>query len=143
MVNEIISGISLAIYNEFGNAYTIYTENAPQGLKEPCFFIFPLKPTYNRFLNNRYLLSLPICIQYFPSAAFGKKSECNTVFETLSDLLDVIVTVNNGSVRGKDISYEYQDEVMSVFVTYDSFLLKANDIDQMNDLTQNQTAKEG
>lgn len=39
MVNGIIGGIAAAISNEFGDDYTIYTEEIEQGFNEPCFFI--------------------------------------------------------------------------------------------------------
>lgn len=40
MINSIIEGISTSLNAEFGDDYTIYTENVEQGLKEPCF-LFP------------------------------------------------------------------------------------------------------
>lgn len=38
MMNDIIVGISTALYKEFGDEYEIYQEEIRQGLKEPCFF---------------------------------------------------------------------------------------------------------
>jgi len=48
MINNIITGISQKLDEEFnvnGDEYTIYTDGVEQGLKEPCFFIFSLKPS--------------------------------------------------------------------------------------------------
>ena len=39
MINDIIIGISNAIYAEFGSDYEIYVDDVKQGLNEPCFFI--------------------------------------------------------------------------------------------------------
>ena len=57
MINSIIEGISASLNAEFGDDYTIYTENVEQGLKEPCFFIsciaiihlYDLSSIYNIF----------------------------------------------------------------------------------------------
>ena len=39
MLNNVIAGIAIALNEEFGDDYEIYTEEIKQDLKEPCFFI--------------------------------------------------------------------------------------------------------
>ena len=55
MIKEIIEAISIALNEEFGDSYTIYTENVKQGLKTPCFFVLCINPTNKIFRGKRYL----------------------------------------------------------------------------------------
>ena len=70
MLNKIITGISQALDAEFNSEeneeYTIYTEDVEQGLEEPCFFIFSLKPSSKQLVGNRYDRKYPFDIHYFP-----------------------------------------------------------------------------
>ena len=50
MINKIIDGICMAINEEFGDDYEVYTETNRQGLNEPCFSIICVKPTQKNFL---------------------------------------------------------------------------------------------
>lgn len=45
MLNNVIAGIAIALNQEFGDDYEIYTEEIKQDLKEPCFFITLLNPS--------------------------------------------------------------------------------------------------
>ncbi|MGG7150867.1 phage tail terminator family protein, partial [Clostridium neonatale] len=70
MLNKIITGISQKLDEEFNTEenqeYTIYTENVEQGLEEPCFFIFSLKPSSKQLVGNRYERKYPFDIHFFP-----------------------------------------------------------------------------
>ena len=68
MINEIISGISVAINFEFGDDCEIYKGSVEQGLKEPCFSIVCLNPNITQVLGKRYFRTNRFCIHYFPSS---------------------------------------------------------------------------
>ena len=52
MINNVIAGIAIALNQEFGDDYEIYTEEIKQDLKEPCFFITLLNPSKTDFPSN-------------------------------------------------------------------------------------------
>jgi len=139
MINSVIDGVCLALSSTFGAGYEIYTESIEQGLTEPCFSVFCLSPTNQRYLGDKFHHSTPICVQYFPSTT-EKKSECNAVFETLSECLEVI-KADEAYIRGTEIHSEYANEVLSVFITYNCFTLRKEEQENMGDLTQNTNTK--
>lgn len=138
MVNKIITGISQkldAIFNISSEEYTIYTENVEQDLKEPCFFIFCLKPDNSQLIGNRYKRNYPFDIQYLPKDSENINSECNEVAEKLINELEYI-TVDGSLVRGTKMNGETVDNVLHFFVNYNMIVRK--DIpkeETMGDLT--------
>ncbi len=122
MIDHIISGISTAIYTEFGVNYKIYTEAVKQGLQEPCFLISCLNPTHAQFLGNRYFRTNPFVVQYFPSTE-NAMSECRAVLERLFDTLEII-TVDGSPMRGTELHGEVEDGMLHFFVNYNCFMDK-------------------
>lgn len=122
MINSIIKLISVALNNEFGDAYENHMEEIKQDLKEPCFFISCLNPTTNLFLNRRYFRQNQFCIQYFPKSA-NKQQECNNVAEKMLWCLEWL-TVTGDLVKGSKIKYEIVDGILNFFVNYDFFVYK-------------------
>lgn len=122
MINNIIDGICVAINDEFGDTYEIYTENIEQGLKEPCFSILCLNPTVEQFLGKRYFRTNQFCIHYFPKSS-EKQFECHQVAERLFECLELI-TVNGDLKRGTSFHSEISGGVLSFFVNYDMFVYK-------------------
>lgn len=123
MINKIIDGISIAINSEFGDTYDIYTESVEQGFQKPCFSILCLNPTINQKLGNRYFRTNQFCIHYFPST-HDKRNECMEVVERLIDALEYI-KIGDDLQRGNGMHYEVIDDVLSFFVNYDMFVMKA------------------
>lgn len=128
MINKIIDGICIALNNEFGDSYEIYTESVEQGLKEPCFFINSLNPTNAQFLNNKYERTQPFCIQYFPSSS-EKNYECNEVLEQLNQCLEYI-SVSDNLTRGTEMHGEMVDGILNYFIHYDFFVIKQEDAEE-------------
>ena len=83
MLNNVIAGIAIALNQEFGDDYEIYTEEIKQDLKEPCFFITLLNPSKTDFPSKRYLMDNPFCIQYFPESEDNPNSECRDVADRM------------------------------------------------------------
>ncbi len=132
MLNKIIDAISVALFNEFGDNYEIYTESVEQGLKEPCFFINTLKPSEKLFKCGKYFQSNPFCIQYI-SSSNTKKYDCNDVLERLYRCLEYITLIENKErditslIRGTEMSGEYSDGILNFFVSYNMFVINEGD----------------
>ena len=108
MLNKIITGISQKLDEEFNTeeneGYIIHTENVEQGLEEPCFFIFSLKPSSKQLVGNRYERKYPFDIHFFPDTELVDgistiNNQINEVTERLFTALEYI-TVDNSLVRG-------------------------------------------
>lgn len=139
MLNKIITGISQKLDEEFNTEenqdYTIYTENVEQGLDEPCFFIFSLKPSSKQLVGNRYERKYPFDIHYFPKDEDNINNEINEVTERLFTALEYI-TVDNSLVRGTSINAEKVDDVLHFFINFNMIVKKETEpIDTMGSLT--------
>lgn len=119
MINGILSGITDAIYAEFGDAYEIYTENVEQGLVEPCFLVRCLNPTNERYLGRRRYLTNQFAIQYFPYTD-KPRQEINDVIERLTVCLEWI-SVADGLVAGSNRESNISDNVLTFTVNYNFF----------------------
>lgn len=127
MLNNVITGISIAIDQEFGSEYEIHTNKVKQDLKEPCFFISILNPDIERRLAARREEDIPVCIQYFPKEKGNE--ECTNVAERLALYALELITPSGEDIpiRGRDIHWEITDDVLHFFVTYNFFVRKAED----------------
>lgn len=136
MINSIIESISISLYTEFGDDYTIYTESVEQGLQEPCFFVFCINPTNQLFLGKRYFREHGFCIQYFPKDENQVKQEGNAVAERLYSCLEYI-SVSGKLLRGTKMKYQIVDGILNFFVNYDFFVYKKTNPDFMEELSKN------
>lgn len=123
MLNNVTAGIAIAIDQEFGDGYEIYTDELEQDLKEPCFFIMMLDPNIERRLSVRREVDVSMSIQYFPKKG---RAECNDVAERLAlYALECITPYESDTlIRGKDMHWEVVDGVLNFFVTYNFFVYK-------------------
>lgn len=143
MLNKIIIGISQALDAEFNSeneGYIIHTENVEQGLEEPCFFIFSLKPSSKQLVGNRYERKDPFDIHFFPDTELVDgistiNNQLNEVTERLFTALEYI-TVDNSLVRGTSINAEIVDNVLHFFINFNMIVKKETEpIDTMGSLT--------
>ena len=141
ILNDIITGITEAIGEEFGENFNIYTENVKQGLKTPCFSVVCVSPFSRRFLGKRYFKENKFCIHYYAYSA-DVRSECLDVFDRLANCLRQI-TVTGDRINGSEIYAEGpEDGVLHVFVNYNLFMREAdNDIETMNSYTYRNEVK--
>jgi len=131
MVNKIITGISQKLDSEFNSSsdqYDIHTESLEQGLEEPCFFIFSLKPMQTKIVGNRYFSNQSFDVQYFPSnqlidGELKTNYELNEVEGRLMDVLEYI-TVDGGIVRGTKMNAETIDNILHFFINYNMIVKK-------------------
>ena len=89
MINEVLKDITDALYAAFGDNYEIHTEASMQDMEEPAFFVRCINPDVPRGLTGRRKATLLFIVQYFPESDEPKK-EINTVYERLSECLDLI-----------------------------------------------------
>ncbi|CAI3544726.1 phage tail terminator family protein [Clostridium neonatale] len=144
MLNKIITGISQKLDEEFNTeeneGYIIHTENVEQGLEEPCFFIFSLKPSSKQLVGNRYERKYPFDIHFFPDTELVDgistiNNQINEVTERLFTALEYI-TVDNSLVRGTSINAEIVDNVLHFFINFNMIVKKETEpIDTMGSLT--------
>ena len=143
MLNKIIIGISQALDAEFNSeneGYIIHTENVEQGLEEPCFFIFSLKPSSKQLVGNRYERKYPFDIHFFPDTELVDgistiNNQLNEVTERLFTALEYI-TVDNSLVRGTSINAEIVYNVLHFFINFNMIVKKETEpIDTMGSLT--------
>ena len=140
MIDEIMNGVSVKLYELFGNTVSIEVDELPQGFKPPGFWILELKTTQNLVIRNRYRRQYNFDIQYFPKEKFLTR-EINSVTDTLLMGLEYI-TVGSNLTRGTNMSYEVQDDVLHFFITFDVFVEKVIDKGPlMEELIQKQHTK--
>ena len=130
MIEDIVKGISRALYGAFGDEYTIYKDNVPQNFKEPCFSIVHVRGNTDIKSPNRYFVHNLFDIHYFPKDELKSRSEMHSVVESLFLSLEYINVLDN-LCRGTKMSYEIIDGVLHFFVSYDMFMLKdTGDVDK-------------
>lgn len=117
MISDLLAGVTRAL----GAKSTVYVEKIPQKFTPPCFFVKILKPTQEHLLGSRYSREYPLVIHYFDEQ--DSVEELAKMGDTLSMTLEYIDTAQ-GKVRGADISWEIQDDVLFFYITYHVFLLK-------------------
>lgn len=143
MINSIIEAISVSLNEEFGDGYETHMEEIKQGLKEPCFFITCLNPTFDLFLGKRYFRTNQFCIQYFPKTD-EKQRECNGVAERMCQCLEYITIYGEDKpIRGTKMKHETVDGVLNFFVNYDCFVYKREQQTPMETLEASTSVKEG
>ena len=121
MINKIIDAVSIALAEEFGEGYEIYSENIEQGLKEPCFSIVCVNPDISQFLGDRYKRKNLFCIHYFPESSTDKRLEGFNVTEKIFNCLELI-KFEDGMIRGTNFRVEIDEEVFHFFIDYDLFV---------------------
>lgn len=111
----------------------IYKEKIVQGMKKPAFFIWVMEVSQEKKLGNNYERFYQMNIRYHP------KEDDTTTYETLADignkLMEVLLTIDvpidlgekdlEGRpveglkpVRGSQMDFTIQDDVLQFFVTY-------------------------
>ena len=132
MISTVINGISGALYETFGDKYTIYKESIKQGFNEPCFLINALEPTNEHSIDAYYLRVWPFDIMYFPEDENNAKSEMHHMAEALFLALEYINVLDNLR-RASKMRYEIVDGVLHFFVTYSMYVKRITDAEPTMD----------
>ncbi len=133
MINSIIDAMCIAINNEFGDDFEIYTESIKQGFKEPCFIVCLVDADNNLYRGRRYQRFSRFCINFFPSKGEENK-KCNDSSERLYRCLEWI-NADGMLLRGTKMKHDILDSVLNFFVDYNMFEYKTEDLILMGDLT--------
>ena len=92
MINDAITGISIALNVAFGDGYEIHCEEIKQDMTVPCFFISPLNPSIRGYPGKRYRRENRFMIQYFPESEYDANMEC--MDEIVDGILNFTVDYN-------------------------------------------------
>ena len=129
-----LKGISTQLYDVFGADYKYYVENVEQKLTKPCFTIdsiMPLQRSRSRVLYDR---TIPVVVHYFSNEKQKTKEDCYDKAELIIEALEY-VPFHGALIRGEDINYQINEDVLQVFITY-RFITKklTSNEDNMEDL---------
>lgn len=136
MINGIIEAVSLALDAEFGEAYSIYAEETPQSLEEPCFFISCVNSESALHPSGRHRRINQLAVQYFPRQGQAPRRECLDVAERLLQCLEIITAADGTKFLGRDTHYEITDDMLHYFTNYDFFTRKRKEYDRMESMRQ-------
>jgi len=118
-MEAIESIIGYAVGTAFTN-HTIYTEQVPQSLDRPCFFILPLEINHEQELGNRYKREYSLVVHYFGD---GSNAEIATVANQLTAVL-ADMSYNGDRIFGRKMKYHVEDGVLIFEVTVNRILAK-------------------
>ncbi len=120
MVNELIQAIARAIRKEYQTQH-IYTEQIPQCLKKPCFFIHCISNAEKSAIDLRFLAQHTFLVNYFPLKG---NAECWEVQQKLHRLLEWIALQDSSLIGGTHRHTEMHKGVLYFFVNYDFYMYK-------------------
>ncbi len=107
-MESVESIIGYALGTAFEN-HTIYTEQVPQNLAKPCFFVLPLEVSHEQQLGNRYRREYPMVVHYFGD-------DIQAVADKLTVVLEVM-EYNGDRICGYKMSYHVEDGVLMFDLT--------------------------
>lgn len=143
MITDIIHGMAAKLHQDYGDTYAIYTENIPQGFKEPCFSIQHIQSDTAAKLPNRHLRRNAFDVHFFPKPGADEKAQMYRMAECLFLSLEYINVLDN-LVRGSKMRYEIVDGVLHFFINYDLYIkvTASDDGIPMDNLTSNINVEE-
>lgn len=128
MIEDIKDAITASLTEAFSNA-TVYTERVRQGLIRPCLFIENGKVSQKRLLGDRYLLTMPFEITFFPSQeslVSQKNFEMDKALEKLFFALRK-VSSNDNCYNGSEIEATSDGEKLNFKVCYKAIVNHISD----------------
>lgn len=141
MINGIVDSIAIALFQEFGEEYSIYTDTVEQGLKEPCFFITNLTTNIAPYLGSRKNNLCAFDIHYF--SKLRTQQDILDVSMRLLECLKLITSVDGQSFLGTSMHTEKEDDILHCFVNYNFVTRVCNDTDNaMSDVKIKQGLEE-
>lgn len=144
MLNSIIDGITIKLFELFGESCRIYVENVEQDLQKPCFIVSVIENSVVPFLGERAKLSGTYQIVYIPSDN-EKIKEMNDAASVLLANMDYITLVNGDKLYGlnrkAEIDNDGTGDILRFFVKYNMVVNKKRDINYMQNLTSNTITK--
>lgn len=136
MMNAVVSGVSKALYEEFGDKVEIYTERVEQGIDKPFFIVLCQNPTIKRFLGTRFESRNP-CVIQFSGGHKESNLKANDVLTRLFFCLNQI-EIDGQLTNGYGIEAESDCIPLTFHVQYNFFFIQAPKKTYMEHLSQNQ-----
>lgn len=118
-INDIVEAISIRLHDTFGSSYKKYTDEIPQGFKEPCFFIQFLSFEQVMQIGNRWKVTPLFNVQYFPKK--GASESANMVLKVQQALKDITL-LNGTKMLARGANSEVVDGIGHNFMRFDFFL---------------------
>lgn len=118
IVNDLIKGIVSRLHAVFGDAYTFYVEDVPQGFKTPCFAVIAMNPVKQIKLKTRKYWRFPFDVHYFCDSA-KPRQEWNSIAQKLALELERIDACN-ASLKGEiqEPNYDSEQQVGHFYIMY-------------------------
>lgn len=156
-VNEILSGISRAIYEEYGSTLSIYKEKQ-EYLELPgvCIYCVNYEKVMGR--NDRFTNTFNIIINYFPEESNIINNNRPQMFTEVERIMNAIKYITlpaykrdeNGNLvdakllsRAENLMVEEQEEFIQISATYTVRTKEVIDICKMAQLETDVTHKSG
>lgn len=134
------NGIAVALHEEFGDDVTIYSENVPQGLSEPCFTIKCLTFRKKRLVNRRYRLETLFVVTYFPQSEY-ENDEFYDAEERIFSALETI-SADGDLIHQSNFQVENSDGVLVITLNYNGTVFKPSEQTFMDGISFGVSAKE-
>ena len=139
-INEILNGISSALFNSF--KYPIYIDEIKADAQFPCFVIETLNTEQTHIMDIRYSRRNDFDVMFFISDddyIEDQKVQMNPITEDLYFDLEYITLSDGSLLNGIDMSHRVTDGILHFKVSYEYHILKTKqDKDPMLTLHQNQ-----
>ena len=117
MVNDLLNAVTTQLHATFGDGYKYYLEDVKQGLTKPCFTIDTITSRKRSTSPYLYDRTVPIVIYYFHDRNSDLKKAGYDVAEKVTECLELL-PMQGVLLRGFDISWQFADDVLEIFVTY-------------------------
>ena len=150
MIQQILDGITNAIYNGFGDDYNIYVEPEEQGINEPCFFVSLVRSKEDEKTMGRFLQKNKFHITYFPKTEeqarqetgyYDPNLECYDTLKKLNEILRYVTIEDESVVRGTNLEGEVKEKRLSFYVDYDLYVSRYTQGIAMDSLSQSTRKK--
>lgn len=133
-IKDIITAISIKLDQVFGEGYTIYDDEIPQGFKTPAFLILFLNLENIRQISGRWRVNTLFNIQYFPK---NGRSEASSIALKAQQALSQIELLNGSIMLGTNANSEIIDGVAHNFINFNFFLKEIEAQDFMESVEMN------
>ena len=142
VVHSLTVGLSRKLETLFESP-VIYHDMLPMGYEEPCFFIRSLDTQVTLRLYDRYLVQVNYDITYHPQERDFYTTEISRVADKLTYGLEYIPLEDESLLRGSNMRWEVQENVLHFFISFDFFVRRPKDRGaKMQTLTQQCRLKE-
>ena len=125
MINAVLEAICAALKLEFGDDYEIHTEEVPQILEKPYFYVQCISGTMGLSANGQYGMRNKFLIRYLPVAE-QRLQECNEVADRIIWCLELI-TVDGNKYQGMEMKYETTESTLDFYVDYEYYVCRTEE----------------